>query len=182
MKKIMNLSRFLKWVALIIIILLPVMEAGYWITEGYPFFDSFYDNALPKFGDEIPITWAGLDPFQRFLGFLINLLPLSFSIAALANLARLFDSFQRGRLFERKNVRFVKRAGWMLIIGQLIYPLYCALLSMALTFQHPVGHRMISVALRSDQFEITLIGIAVLLVASLLDQAAKLQEDQEATI
>lgn len=181
MKKIMRLSRFLKIAAILIAALLPIYEAGYWITEGYPFIPLLAEE-LPQYANDFPITWSHLDGMQRFLGFLIGLLPMAFSMAALIFLAKIFGAFQRGELFARKNAAYMKKAGWMLIGGQLVYPLYLAGLSLILTYRNPPGHRMLSIALGNTEIQVVLIGVAVLLIASILERAADLHEDQTGTI
>lgn len=182
MKKIVRTSRFLKLSAIGVCIALPLIEAGYWITSGYPFIDPVFQfGVLPSFGVK-PITWDGLDPLQKFLGFLINMIPLAFSMTALNCLAKLFAAFEKMSLFDRENVRILNRAGKALVFGQLAHPVYTMLLSLALTFRNPVGERNISIALGPHQFEILTIGLSILLASWVFQEAVYLREEQEATV
>ena len=182
MKKIIYVSRLLKWIAIAAIAILPVAEAGYWITNGYPFLESYIPfDALPSFGGW-PVTWERLNDFQKFLGFMINLAPLSFSMIALSCLARLFSAFQRLVLFDRENVVILKRAGWALVWGQIVYPVYVAALSLALTYRNPVGERNLTIGFGGHQFEILAIGLSIILASWVFEAAVKIHEEQQATV
>lgn len=181
MKKIVHLSCLLKWSALVLCAALPLMEAGYWITNGYPFLAPFFQWNLPTFGEK-PIVWVQLNEAQKLLGFLATLIPLAFSMISLGYLAQLFSAFERLELFEKKNVQILKRAGWALVWGQILYPLHLACLSLALTYRNPVGERNLTIALGSHQFEILAIGLSILLASWVFEEAVKLQEEQKATV
>lgn len=182
MKKIIRTSSVLKWSAIGICGALPLVEAGYWITRGYPFLNSFFQFAdLPSFGVKA-ITWDGLNDLQKLLGFLINMIPLAFSMVALSCLAKLFAAFEKRSLFERDNVRILSTAGKALVFGQLAHPFYTMLLSLALTYRNGVGERTVSIALGSHQFEILTIGLSILLTSWVFQEAVYLREEQEATV
>jgi len=72
MRKIVRTSCFLKWVVIGACIALPLLEAGFWITDGYPFAGSYLSGSLPSF-DGRAVTWTDLNVLQKFLGFLINI-------------------------------------------------------------------------------------------------------------
>ena len=182
MKKISRTSRILKWSAIVLCGALPLVEAGYWITCGYPFLDSVFQFAeLPSFGVKA-ITWDGLSGLQKLLAFFINMIPLAFSMTALGYLAKLFSAFERMSLFERENVRILNRAGKALVFGQLVHPFYIMFLSLALTYRNPVGERTISIALGPHQFEILTVGLSILLASWVFQEAVYLHEEQEATV
>ena len=182
MKKIVIVSRFLKWSAIALCAALPLLEAGYWLTNGYPFAASFFKvDTLPVFGD-IPVGWSDLTGMQKLLGFLANLLPIAFSMAALAYLAKLFGAFENGVLFEKANAAILKKAGWSLVWGQAAFLIYGACISLILTCRNPIGHRNITIFMGSHQFAMLAIGLTILLVSWILDEAAKMHEEQAATI
>ncbi|MCP5469421.1 MAG: DUF2975 domain-containing protein [Chlamydiales bacterium] len=182
MKKIHSISSLLKWCAIAVCILLPVIEAGYWITSGYPFLTPFFGvKALSQFGS-VPITWENLSDLQKFLAFLVNLIPIAFLVAAFAFLSQLFSAFQKGEIFEARNVTPLKRVGWMLMFSQLVHPLYCALLSLTLTYTNPIGDRVIALSLGIAQLEVLLIGLAILLASWVFERAVIMREEQEGVI
>ncbi|MBF8263562.1 MAG: hypothetical protein HW387_1227 [Parachlamydiales bacterium] len=181
-KKIVVVSGALKWAAIAFIVIMPILEAGYWITNGYPFLAPFlHISSLPAFGD-IPIGWADLTEVQKLLGFIANLLPLFFSMAALGYLARLFSAYEHLRLFERKNADLLKKTGGLIVLGQVAHLFYTACISLVLTCRNPVGHRNISISIGLHELEMLAIGIVVLLVSWIYAEAIKMHEEQEATV
>jgi hypothetical protein len=183
MKRIVNVSRFLKWCAVLLCFALPMAEAGFWITNGYPFLEPWikYHDVLFGVGEQLT-AWADLNEVQKLLGFIIGMLPLSFSMAALAYLAQLFGAFERLELFDKRNVQILKRAGWALVWGQIIYPVHFAFFSLAMTYRNPVGKRNISLAFGNTQVEILVIGISILLLSWVFEEAVKLHEEQISTV
>lgn len=182
MKKIVVVSRCLKWAAISMIVILPILEAGYWITNGYPFLTSFFHiSSLPAFGD-VPVGWADLTDVQKLLGFIANLLPLSFSMAALGYLAKLFSAFEHLRLFERQNADLLKKTGGLLVLGQAAHLFYTGCISLILTYRNPVGHRNITVSMGLHELDMLALGIVVLLVSWIYAEAIKMYEEQEATV
>ncbi len=183
MKKIVIVSRLLKYGAVFLCVMLPLLEALFWMTDGCPFLSSpfFKVDPLPVFGD-IAVGWGDLNQTQKILGFLANLLPLSFSMAALGYLAKLFGAFERLVLFEKENAGILKKAGWALVWGQAMYLVYGVCISLILTCRNPVGHRNISISIGNHQFVMLTIGLTILLVSWILEEAAKMHEEQAATI
>jgi hypothetical protein len=182
MNKIALVSRCLKWAAIGSIGMLPILEAGYWITNGYPFLTPFLSiSSLPVFGD-VPVGWADLTDVQKLLGFIANLVPLSFSIAALGCLAKLFSAFEQLRLFERRNADLLKKTGGLLVLGQLAHLVYTGCFSLILTYRNPVGHRNMTLSMGLHELDMLLLGIIVLLVSWIYAEAIKMHEEQEATV
>jgi hypothetical protein len=182
MRKIVIASRFLKWSSIGLMVLLPLIEAGYWITSGYPFLPiELHAEPLPLFGD-MPVGWGDLTENQKLLGFLANLLPIIFSMIALGNLAKLFHSFEHAKLFNRVNSMILKNIGWALVWGQVAEVLHTGLLSLILTYRLPVGHRNLTIAIGSHQLGLLAIGLFVLLISWMWVEAAKLQEENEGTV
>lgn len=182
MNKIVSLSRLLKLSALALSFSLPIFEAGYWISSGYTFLEPWFQaGALPIFGDW-PITWSDLTGGQKFLGFLSNLITLVFTMASLVYLSKLFSSMGKMRLFEKENALFVRRAGWSLLWGQILHPVSVACLSLSLTYRNPVGHRNISVAIGTHELAMLGLGLTLLLLSWILEEASVMNEEQRATV
>lgn len=180
MNRIVKTSRLLKWSVLVGCVALPLVEAGYWITSGYPFLGAFQCE-LFTFGAMTP-SWDKLDALQKLLGFMCSMIPVAFSMTALIYLAKLFAAFEKMSLFEQENVRILSRAGKALLFGQVAYPFYTAALSLVLTYRNPVGERVISLAFGPHQFKILIIGLAILVASWVFQEAVRLREEQEATI
>jgi len=182
MKNIVRVSWILKWFAIALCLGLPIVEAGYWISNGYPFLAPYFPfEPLPVFND-IPVRWEKLTDAQKLLGFLANLLPLGFSILSLAFLAQIFKAFQNLEIFEQKNVFLLKKSAKFLLIAQLIYPIYMGCISLNLSFYNPVGQRTISIAFGSHQLEKIAVALAIYLIAWIMKEGCKLQEESMGTV
>ncbi|NGX46699.1 MAG: hypothetical protein K1000chlam3_00060 [Chlamydiae bacterium] len=183
MKKhhIFKLSRILKWTFLIAAILLPISDAGFWITNGYPFLENFTVlDFIPNIPGMKPL--AELSHMTKFFGFLVTLLPEAFNMAALLLLAKLFQSFEKMDFFSRKNVQMMKKIGGCILLNQVFFPIYMAILSVTLTLGNPPGERVISVALGSKQISLLVVGLCILLVSWVMDEGRKLHEEHASTI
>lgn len=177
MKSIVRVSRILKWFAIGLCLGLPLGEAGYWISNGYPFLSPYFlFGQLPVFND-IPVQWVNLTDVQKLLGFLSNLIPLSFTVLSLAYLAQLFQAFERLQLFEQNNVFLLKKSARALLIGQLVFPIHLGFLSLILTYYNPVGKRMCSIGFGSQQLEMIVVALAIFLISWILKEGCKLQEE-----
>ncbi len=182
MSKIIHISRILKWAAIGLCIALPIIEAGYWITNGYPFLAPFFQlDVLPTLAN-ISWTFKDLNAAQTFLCFLADLIPMGFSIAALIYLAQIFNAFQRLELFKADNALRLKKAGWAVVWGQIFHPIHEAMLSLILTYRNPPGQRVISIGFGTHELTLLAIGLTILLVSWIFAEAAKLHEEQAATI
>jgi hypothetical protein len=205
--KIKNLSRVLKIMFFVITCSLPILEAGYWITNGYPFIPSgmryeslswsmpmsslgigHTDAAKPS---ELAVTAVDcmikplteLSNTTKFLGFLVSLLPLSITMFILFLVSRLFYCFEHMEFFSATTVKSLKRIGFLIILNQtLIHAIYDALISLTLTFSNPPGYRIIEVSYGSAQINILIVGIIIILASWIMDEGRKMQEEQEGTI
>lgn len=179
MKKIINVSLFLSWSVKLFCVLLPIFEAGYWITNGcnvFPLSRQYEAIGIPHFSIET------LPALQKFFGFIISLIPLAFSITALVFLSKLFSAFAKLSFFDKQNVSYLHKAGWALVLGQIAHPLYMALLSLCVTFHNPPGQRNITVGFGTEEFQVLVIGLSILLASWIFQEAVSLREEQEGTV
>ncbi|NGX60159.1 MAG: hypothetical protein KR126chlam3_01325 [Chlamydiae bacterium] len=180
-QRIVKWSNILKWIFLVAAILLPVANAGFWITNGYPILEKFTDpNFIPKIPGMKPLF--ELSAMTKFFGFLVSLLPTAIDMAALLLLAKLFAIFEKLDFFSQKSVQTIKKIGGCILLNQAFYPVYMAILSITLTWENPTGQRMLSIALGSKQIALFVVGLSILLVSYVMDEGRKLQEEQASTI
>ena len=180
-QKIQRMSKSLKWIAAGLMIALPIIDAGYWILGGYSFLPVQIDFIPAMSAAEIP-PLSQIAPLFKFYGFLISLIPVGIALIAVNSLRKLFELYEKIEIFSEKCVRHIRVFGWMLLIGQLAYPFYCALMSLALTISNPPGHRMIVVALGLTQIWLILLASSILLISWIMEEGKKLQEEHEATV
>ncbi len=182
-QKITSLSRLLKITFLIAACALPLLDAGFWITNGYPFLKPFFSwDIIPQFDNQAQITPDQLSPLIKFLGFLLSLVPTSIYVIALAFLVKLFKHFENFEIFTEESVKCIRKLGFCILLNQLLYPVYIALYSLTLTITNPPGQRMIAVAFGGQQLSLLVIGCTIILISWIMEEGCKLKEDQAATI
>lgn len=123
-----------------------------------------------------------LSASTKFLGFLIDLIPLAIIEFILYCLIKLFSLYEKAEIFTLKNVRYIKNVGYALLIGQLLNPLYQALLTMVLTWHNPPGHKVITISISGIDISLIFTGVLTILISWVMAEACKLQEDQKYTI
>ncbi|MGQ3887678.1 DUF2975 domain-containing protein [Legionella sp. CNM-1927-20] len=119
---------------------------------------------------------------HRFVILTIQSLPLSIKVMICYKLAKLFQLYAEGILFEQINIRLIKRISMYMIVGQAVQLIYQPLITAALTFANPPGQRIASVTLGSANLS-TLITAMIILVASwIIKEANQLKLDMQLTI
>ncbi len=184
-QKIQRLSRLLKVAFFIAACSLPILTAGYWVSNGYPFLKPWmYWNEMP----EISMQGVYIKPIMemdggvKFLAFLVSLIPTSISVVALLFLAKLFRSYEQLEIFSKTSVQCLRKIGYCVVLNQLIHPFYYALMSLTVTFSNPPGQRMVAVAVGPEQVKFLVVGASILLISWVMEEGRKLQEEQEATV
>jgi uncharacterized membrane protein YvlD (DUF360 family) len=164
-------SRRLRRICTGLIILLPLTCALFWV-----FFNRIRGSTsmipLP-----VPVT-EDLPGLIRFFAFLAELLPMTALIYGLRKLRKLFRYYEKGLIFTEKNVACFRSLGRTLIAWVVCDVVKNSLLSIVLTLHNPPGQRLITVGLYSADFTAVFVGIVILIIAWVMDEARKIQEDQ----
>lgn len=185
MHKIQLISRFFIWVFRALAIIIPLMFIGGWLQAPDPV--QFISAETGIVFNAIPADLAAkimhpLSPFTKFLGAVISLIPLAVKLFILYYLIRLFNLYRRGDIFTAPNVRLIKAIGFTLLIGQLVNPIYEALLSACLTWHNPPGHRITTITFSGANLSILLTALGILLIAWIMAEGCKLQDESRLTI
>lgn len=183
-QKIRRISRLLKIAFIFSSCALPLLNAGFWITDGYPFLKPWLEwNLLPYVDDSVlPMSITSLSPHIKFLSFLVTMIPTALNMAAFLFLARLFKSYEQLEIFSVNAVQCVKRVGICILCNQLVYPIYFALLTLVLTISNPPGSRIIATAIELEQITMGAVGVIILLISWVMEKGRELQEEQAGTI
>lgn len=183
MNKIQRTSLFFRVLFQITFLLLPLLTIITWVYAPAPLTllgNKIIMNAFPQ---GYPI----MQPFSmntKLWGFTISLIPLMANLFVLYFLIKLFRLYEQGEIFTMNNVRYIRNTGYALLIGQLINPVYQALLSMALTWHNPPhrGLRVISVSLDGTNIGIVLMSLLIVLISWIMAEGYKLKEEQQLTV
>ena len=164
-------SRRLRKICTGLIFFMPVMCAFFWI-----FFNQLYD-LTPMISLPVRVT-QDLSGWTRFFAFLCDLMPLAAMIYGLRRLRDLFGYYENGLVFTEQNVDCFRSLGRGLIAWVICNVGRNMLLSIVLTLSNPPGQRLIAIGLYSADFVGIFVGIIILIIAWVMDEARKIQEDQ----
>ena len=187
MNRIRRWSLVLKGVFLLVFVGTPIVQlVGWGLVFGHGDFanpDSPLQAALlpAAIRDALPPLPPVTLPI-RLAALAASMLPAAMTMTMCAHLIRLFQAYARGELFTAANARHIKLAGLWLLLRQLADPLYGALLSALLTLNAPPGQRMISLGFGSLNLLGALAGAGILLVAWIMQEGCRLQDENALTI
>ena len=184
--KIRRLSKILKIIFAIAACGAPVLTAGIWVSDGFPFLKPWFDMTqypeMLRSGPALIKPYAELTATTKLLGFLISLIPTTFFTFAFFLLHRLFGLFEKLNFFSQESVLCIRKIGFCLLIGQLVFPFYIGLLSLALSFGNTPGSRFISLGFGTEQMTLTIVALIIILVSWIMNEGRKLQEEHAATV
>jgi hypothetical protein len=169
LQRIQITSRWIKKICSVLIFCLPLLLAFFWI-----FANNFLGARPLPFINYIPDHLTGS---TRFLAFLAEMIPLSAVVYGLLRLRELFRLYENEMIFTENNVSCFRRLGWALIVWVECDVIKTPLLSLILTMDSPGGHRGM-LAIASPHIACILVGIVILIIAWVMDEARKIHEDQ----
>jgi hypothetical protein len=173
--RIRRASRRLRCLLMAVLIAIPVISLLVW----------GFINQMPELMQKSilpPYARPPLPVLPRFLGFLVWLLPGGVAMYATANLVKLFRLYEIGQIFRPANVRCFRNLSRALIAWCLVNIASGELLSLALTAHHPPGQRMISVGFGSPDITALLVGLILSVIAWVMEEGRKMQEEQDLTV
>jgi len=182
MYKIRCISKYFKWLFYSLAVIFPLLTMICWINAPHPL-----NFGLIAIGNEftfIPhhMLSPWFSPSTKLLGFLISLIPLTIKLFILGYLIKLFQKFEQASIFTLYNANCIKKIGYVMLIGQVMNPIYQALMSAALTWHNPPGHRLATITLSGTNAGIVLTAILIILVSWIMAEAYKLSEEQRLTV
>lgn len=173
--RVQTMSRFLRFVFTATLIFIPAIQILFWI-----FFNQLPPEMIPH---ELPVRVAqNLTMTTRLMALAVSFITTGVVMACVYQLIRLFRFYEQAEIFTEQTV------GCLRTLGRLLIGLFLAgivqepLMSVALTLQNPPGQRMLTFGLNSDNLTVLLFGGVVVLIAWVMDEGRKLQEEQRLTV
>lgn len=124
-----------------------------------------------------------LTPLSKLTGCLGQLLEVLPYILAYILLKKLFATYEQKQIFTAENTQIYKKIGWLAFLnGILVLPIVQALMTAAATLSNPPGHRWISVSLGTPNFEAIACGLLLIVISLVMQEAQKLQEENQLTV
>jgi hypothetical protein len=178
---IKNVSRLFKLLFQIIFITLPIAHLIAWIYAPEPLFLPL-KIVIRTISENIPILHT-LSFNTKLLGFLVSAVPLIAAECMLYFLIKLFALYQHNEIFSLKNVQYLKKIGYTLLIMQGLKPIFEGfLLSMILTWHNPPGHRIASITIEGLDIALLFTAFLVILISWIMAEGCRLREEQQLTI
>jgi hypothetical protein len=174
-EKIRTLSRRFKRLCTVLLWLIPLSLAAYWL----------FFNQLPEMvvAESFAAYVSRTQPlYVRVLAFLAGMIPAGALMYAVSGLRRLFELYMEGRIFSGENVRSFRRIGYALIWWAGASFLHTPISSVLMTLVNDPGKHMLALSISSDQALSLLLGGVVLLVSWVMDEGRKLEEERSLTI
>lgn len=163
-------SKRLKRTFIMLLIMSPVLSILTWV-----FINHFSADLLGKF---LPVKPNGeLLVSSQLLGFAAHLFPLSVIMFGLYNLIKLFSLYERGIVFDSKNVLIIRRLGYAMILWFFSLIIYSAFVSIALTLHNPPGQRMLVIDVSLLNFSSMFIGLVLLALAKVMQKGQELTNE-----
>jgi len=181
MERIAKVSKAFTVLFSLVLVILPVLNILIWV-----FFNQAY--SLISQGTVAGVNLAKLPvplplpAWNRALGLCVCLVPLAVQMVMVFYLRRLFSLYAKGLVFTGQNVLCIRRTGVALLAGQVVAPVVQALMTAVLTLTNPPGHRMVQIGLSSADLTAVAVGFMLIVVAWIMDEGRKLQEEQALVI
>lgn len=181
-QKIRLMCRFLRYSCLTGIVVAPILNAIYWIHDGFrPFF--FKDSQLLiQFAQAPFISIDEMSSWLKIGGFLVDLIPYSFFLMTLYLLSKLFKRYEKMEFFSQPSIRYIRQIGLVLVISQLVHPFYVALHSFILSLPSPPEQRLILFAYGPQEIKVVFLAFIVFLAALIMEEGRRLQDEHSLTI
>lgn len=180
MNKIKQVSFWFRLFFQAALYLSPALLAFAWIFSTPNNFNPGYISGFGPVPHDlnIPILYS-LNASTKLMGFLISCIPLSITMLILYYLVKLFKLYEHAQIFTFANVKYIRNIGWLVLLSQIIRPIYEAMITAALTFQNPHGHRFASISFSNNNLTTLIIALIIILISWVMAEGCKLNDEQK---
>jgi hypothetical protein len=91
---------------------------------------------------------------------------------------KLFRLYEQAIFFNQANVKYFRYIGYTLFLGQLINPIYEALMSFTMTWLSD-EQTLIMIRFGEQNVTVILVSAIIILISWIMGEAARLQEEQK---
>ncbi|OPA94111.1 DUF2975 domain-containing protein [Pseudomonas fluorescens] len=174
------LSQRMSVVTLLLIISMLALNAAGWLfpvlgssSEGIGFNFALSDRLIQGRVDQV-----ALFPLWQILGAIVlSSVPLLALALGLNHLRKLFQSYARGEYFSCKAASHLGKVGKAVAIWVLLDFLCEPLLSVWVTMNEPVGHRLITLSVTMPSFVALFLAACIAVIARILWQASEVDSE-----
>ncbi|MET4575317.1 DUF2975 domain-containing protein [Ottowia thiooxydans] len=128
------------------------------------------------------VSVQSLTPVLRGVGLGLTLIAALPMLSGLNHLRRLFLLYAEGTMFGELNVQALRGLGRCLILFSIVQMLFTPAMALALSAGNPPGERLLSVGVTVGMLEAALVGGLLLVIAWVMNEARKIDEEQQLTV
>jgi hypothetical protein len=177
-----RLRRLAAWIRGLLLVGAPVIAAVpvCLLLAPEPLLALGWGSAGPCSQDAIPLLLkSGVTPAMGLRLSVLSLLPVGLWLLTMWQLWSLFGEYGLGRVFSPRALLALRRLGTCLLAMFAMQPLFTTLMSLALSWDRPRGHREISLSLGSDDYMLLLLALLLLALARVMQEAARVAEEND---
>jgi hypothetical protein len=175
--KIQRTSLILKNVFLIIMILIPVVTLYFWVSLN----PTMVAWGVGSSQGLTPILQHGIPMPYRMAALCVSLLPMITNVLEFYFLYRLFSLYQQGIFFTERAACLIRNVGIVMLVWQVIHPIYDLLLTFVVSMSQK-HHHFMGVSFSNHDAADIVFALVIIVVAWVMREAAKLQQDQQLTV
>ncbi|XPV76386.1 MAG: DUF2975 domain-containing protein [Desulfovibrio sp.] len=183
MTKIQRVSRAFKYIFLILLTLIPTTNMVFWllcVPPGFPFPEELLIEIFRLFNTPLAAMPHGsLTPTMKIAGFCGSFITSAMTMYALYSMIRLFNLYEKGFIFTKANVLWIRRAGWALLFSEFLSPIQQAVSTYVLTSANAVGERFIAISFGQIDITIMIVAFVVLLVSWIMEEGRHLDIEKK---
>ncbi len=180
--KIRKLSRFLRYSCILGMLAGPLLNAFYWIHDGFRIFYFEKTKWMMKFADTPYLSIDELSQWQKFEGFLTDLIPYFFFLIIMLIMTRLFTRFENLDFFSASTVKYIRQIGLVLVLSLIVNPFYVALHSYVLSPPNSLGQRAVVFAYGPNEIKMLFLALIAFLAARIMEEGCRIYEENSKTI
>ena len=164
-------SRRLTLLCTVVLVALPPLYVAYWLA-----FNHLTPDMTEPALAQLPVD-GPLDLGQRLMVLAVTALPVAAMWGGVRALRTLFRRYAEGLVFSAESADCLRRFGFYCVAYAGASILTVPLLSLGLTLGNPPGQRLLSIGLEGSDLTALFLGAIIAVVARVLGEAARLNDD-----
>lgn len=135
--------------------------------------------ATVKSSLNLPIQWQTVSEMQWYSLWFLTLLYVSTGVVGIYFLQRAFSNFAKGEIFNHRNGHNLRLFSVFLFVQAIAKPVHFSLASMLLSMNHPIGQKILSVSLGSNEIKAIVLAMILWVISDLIVSASKLENENK---
>lgn len=158
----------------VLLVVIPVAVFLYWV---------FFNHLPEGFHTDLPVTpTQELSLSQLILGGLVSFLPVGVTLYGLVTLKALFRLYADAIMFSAENVKYFRRLGYVFIAWVMANAIFTPLIGLIITSANPAGKKALVVQFGIVDLFTLIIGGIILVIAWVMNEGRKLEDEQAHTV